>query len=446
MTRLRRSSCLVLLLGCLAASRTGAEVVAQKTTEAPSQIRPRLLVIGGDWAGRLPPAGSVNAPTFVDQVHPGQWVAVALMAQGAKRDQLLDGVRLDVRVTRRGASPVEFSRLQPRLVRPLKAQGADFALQAMTAGGISDADRAKLAQEVSLVTLAVWDTGWVVPESGEPVEYRLEATLSGGFGPAPAIEAATLACRPLTAWLQEPAPSAEELRKFINRHRSEVAPGYLINLLRTAADQELLKHQPIAGFFSAAFRDNSVNLRALLAAYPELDNRTQTAALMVLRLGGQNVSALVPGSSSSRLERLNQLTPLADLRQQPRLVDPVTPKVVGGLGNTMDVCWGCWIATGDATYLRALVDLLAGAPDYPALQAWQKAKGGEAGLNAAVARGLVYQIAGWSIGSFMRSDPLVADWIEYWRQDMTLPALVRAEIANLPKNPAFRRNQPEAAK
>ena len=445
MMRLRRPAGLAVLLGCLAAARGGADPASTGSADTPSLVRPQLLVIDGDWAGRIPPAGSVNAPAFVDQVHPGQRVGVALLAQGARRDQLFAGSRLDVRVTRGGGSPVEFSRLQPRTVRPLKAQGADFALQAMTAGGFSEADRAKLAQAISMVTIAVWDTGWVVPDSAEAVEYRLEVTLSGG-GPAPAIEATPVACRPVSAWLREPAPSAEELQKFISRHRSEAAPGYLIQLLRTAAGQEMLKHQPIAGFFGAAFRDSPLNLHALLAAYPELDARTQTAALMVLRLGGQNVAALVPGLSSARLQRLSNLAPLADLRLQPRLVDPVTPEFVGGLGHTMDVCWGAWIATGDASYLRALVELLAGAPDYPALQAWQKAKGGRAGLNAAVARGLVYQIAGWSIGSFMRSDPLVADWMDYWREDSSLPAVVRTEIAGLPRNPAFRRNQPGAAK
>jgi hypothetical protein len=66
------------------------------------------------------------------------------------------------------------------------------------------------------------------------------------------------------------------------------------------------------------------------------------------------------------------------------------PSVVGFLGV-------------GSRYLRALVGLLDGAEDFPTLQSWVKAKGGVKGLNAQVARGLAYQIAGWSIGSFQRT-------------------------------------------
>ena len=97
------------------------------------------------------------------------------------------------------------------------------------------------------------------------------------------------------------------------------------------------------------------------------------------------------------------------------------------------------MATGDPSYLRALVGLLDGAADFPTYQSWVRAKGGVKGLNAQVARGLAYQIAGWSIGSFQRTDPHASDWLLFWQHDAAFPSGLRKEIASLAANPAFQR-------
>ena len=98
------------------------------------------------------------------------------------------------------------------------------------------------------------------------------------------------------------------------------------------------------------------------------------------------------------------------------------------------------MATGDQSYLRAIVDRLDGAEDFPAYQSWAKAHGGVKGMNSRVAEGLVYQIAGWSLGSFQRSDPLVADWLLFWKDDATFPSKSKKEIEGLASNPAFKLN------
>jgi hypothetical protein len=54
-------------------------------------------------------------------------------------------------------------------------------------------------------------------------------------------------------------------------------------------------------------------------------------------------------------------------------------------------------------------------------------------------RGVCYSAAGWSIGSFQRSDPLAADYIEAILADPSTPANIKDELAHLGTNPAFQR-------
>ncbi|MFH0980448.1 MAG: hypothetical protein V2A79_02785, partial [Planctomycetota bacterium] len=62
-------------------------------------------------------------------------------------------------------------------------------------------------------------------------------------------------------------------------------------------------------------------------------------------------------------------------------------------------------------------------------------------LNAQVARGMAYQIAGWSLSSFQRTDPQVADWLLFWENDPNMPSTIRAQIASLFDNPIFRKTK-----
>jgi hypothetical protein len=48
--------------------------------------------------------------------------------------------------------------------------------------------------------------------------------------------------------------------------------------------------------------------------------------------------------------------------------------------------------------------------------------------------------AGWSMGSFQRNDPLVADYIEYMLASPDISESVKTELKGLLTNPAFKQN------
>jgi len=240
--------------------------------------------------------------------------------------------------------------------------------------------------------------------------------------------------------LKDPASDYEVLAKSYRRHRSELSPGQLLPLLREFCRLGPITSPPIHGIFASSYRQQPAALEAALELYPILDPRTQMALLYVLRRTGVNLRERMPSLPADVQTKLEAVESMKVPEDLPHFVDPVLPKQVSELGHKIDLCWAAWMATGESKYLRALVDLLAGAPDFKVFEEWTARKGGAAGLNASVARGLGYRIAGWSIGSFQRTDPLVADWLAYWRKQPDFPKQLSDELGTLPTNPAFQKN------
>ncbi|MBK8857651.1 MAG: hypothetical protein IPN11_08195 [Opitutaceae bacterium] len=415
-----------------------AEVQRVAGQEASNEILPRVFVLSADWAERIPPAGRVNAPEFLTTLHPGQKIAVGLMAKGPDRDRLFDGVRLTIKLAAPAYAGGPWRDLKPVTVRPIKAEGADFALLALQAAGIAEAEHDKLKKATALVTLAVFAPEWSVPMDGGETDVELLVEVTGAAMPV-APEPVRLRIRSVADWAKEPPLSDGEISKQMNRHRENLSPGQLLAWFRVMAKSPALKAPPVHALFAFAFKANPAARAAAVEAYPTLEPEVQPALLWVLRLGGADLPGLFPMLSRETLATFNDVEPLPDPRRLPRFQDPVNLQEVRDIGNVMDQCWAGWMATGDKSYLRALVGLLEGAPDFAVFKAWQEERGGAKGLNARVARGLAYQIAGWSISSFQRSDPHVADWLQYWHNDPAVPEVIRQEIMALPTNPAFQR-------
>jgi hypothetical protein len=261
----------------------------------------------------------------------------------------------------------------------------------------------------------------------------------GGTAAAVVLEPIKIKIRPSSDWLTGPPVGVDDFEHYLNRYHDNLPPGRLLHLLKSAVAAGVLKTPSILSFFAYSFQDREDAREAASALFPSLDPKMKLAVAISFRLGGLDTSAFTPGLSADMAETLKSIEQLKDPRKSMNYQDPISIDTVRGLGATMDECWGGWMATGDRTFLRALVALLGNAPDFPVFQSWVKNRGGEKGLNASVARGLAYQIAGWSIGAFQRADPHVSDWIIYWKADPDFPPDLRRELASVLTNPAFRR-------
>lgn len=415
----------------------GAEIhTVAASKPVPNRIRAQGLVISAKWLDLLPPAGRVNAPEQLRAVYPGQKVAVALIAEGPDRDTLFRGVTIDLKIASADGT-IEEHGLKAVAVKAIKAEGADMAMLALNAGGIEEGDRRKLEAATSLVTFGVFQPAWSVPVTEQAGEIRISGTVFGQ--PLPfTMEPVTLQVRSTADWITATTEHASEAQKALNRYHLDPPPGRLIGMLGSMARSGRVEKPAVLSFFTIAFRENGFARDEAIACFASLDAKTQSALLLVLRLGGYDTSVLAAGMSEESQKTLSAVEPAKDPRHFITYRDPVNIRQVNETAANMDRCWGGWMATGDQSYLRAVVGLLAGAPDFPAYQALVKTQGGQKGLTAAVARGLAYKVAGWSIGAFQRADPLVSDWLFYWQDDPAFPAPLRKELAGLAGNPAFR--------
>jgi len=434
---MRRLLLPLLLVAGLALSAR-AEIKTVVAAPAPTKLWPVIVVFATDWLGRIPPTGRVNGPDFLPSLHAGQRLTVGLMAEGAGRDELLQGVAGKVSfITHPGDAAQSFD-LKPAAIRQIKAEGADMSLFVLAAAGIKGDERTKVEAALSVVSLAALAPDWTVPADQPPAEVEIRVELSGPS--AVAIAPLRLPVKSVADWLKEPPPSVEAIGKQMTRYRSAVAPGELIAWFQAMARTPTLRVPAVHGYYVFSFKTNTQARAAVIAAYPSLAPEVQGALLWVLRLGGADLRQLLPRLPEEIAARYDSVAALPDPRSLPEFRDPLDVEAVKQLGDTMDLCWSGWMVTGDESYLRVLVSLLGHPEDFAELQTWQKNRGGEKGLNARVANGLGYQIAGWSIGSFQRSDPLVADWLAFWQNNPAVPEVLRHEIGTLLTNPAFKRN------
>jgi len=429
---------LVVLFSLCLAIRVSAVGSAFPSRAAPGTIHPDIRVVAADWSSQLPPTGSVNAPGRIEGLCPEQTFSLAIVADGEIRDNPWDTRRLDLRIESAGGTR-EFHGLKPSAIRAIKAEGADRVASVLAAGGIGGKDQAALTRAMALVTFALFQVDWSAPDVHEPAVVQIQATISGGAETAPTLRPLQLTIRPWTDWAKEPAASPAALGGYLNQFRDNAQPGLLLSLLAGTVDQNGLSSPAAAEYFALSFANNPAARKAALGMLPTLEPKLQEALLRVCRLGGVDLTDSLRGLSPAAQASVVSAQPFTDASRLPTFQDPVPLDSVRGIGGSMDQCWGAWMATGDPRYLRALVELLGAADDFNELAAWQKAKTGAKGLNAKVARGLAYQIAGWSLASFERTDPHVADWLIYWQNDPTVELELRKQIAALPTNPAFRR-------
>ncbi len=416
-----------------------AQVVVQKGPKEPGAVSDQVWVVPGGWTNRIPPSGSVNAPGFLDALAPGQRIGLGVIAKGEGRDHLLEGRSLQVTITLPSGSVTLTPKAAP--IRHIKAEGADMVLSVLKAGGISGPTETELDQATSLVSLMDFELPWEAPSVVKEVVATITLDLKGGVGPAPVLKPITLRIRPWSAWWSDSQPATPDLNAFMKGFHERPEPGRLLPMLKSAVRQKALDSHSVYGFFAAAFRSQPAARDAELTSLGTLEPVDQWAFLMMLKLGGSDVSAASSSLSADVQKSLQGAVPLADPPELFAFEDPVDPQRAMGLGVPMDQCWGGWMATGDSKYLKGLVSQLAFAPFLPDLNNLLKTKAGAAGLNAKVARGLAYRTAGWSLSSFQREDPQVADWIAYWGKDPSQPEIVRTQLGTLGSNPAFKQEK-----
>ena len=186
----------------------------------------------------------------------------------------------------------------------------------------------------------------------------------------------------------------------------------------------------LAAFLSAATNADPVaaqDFRTRIASQPPL---IRALGLLVLRSAGYDITSVLTTLSAEEQQKFLSLTPLQD---------PYDLAPTRELFQHLDMLWAVFGATGQFKPVNTVAGALGWRADYEDFDKLRKTPNHPSTLTPSVARGVTYTAAGWSLWSFQRNDPLVADYIDYMLALSDTPGAVKSELAGLSTNPAFKR-------
>lgn len=425
------------LLGCSLNALAAGTTVIKTPGPQPAKIVGRPLVMGAEvvrdqWPGTLP---LVNAPAPRTMALPGQCISIAVMAHGDDRDALLKDTAYSFEVELAGQRQ-KFDGLHPASIKRLKPEGGDFVMGALDAAG---ADKGSLP-ELSMASLATFELNWCVPKDARGGKATISGSAVLPKGVTLRFEKTSLSVVSFDKAVHAGKfDSKEAFGDWVMTYYRQPNPARVLAACRLLADDNMAFALNVRVFLIEVLKSSpeaAADLQARLAGeQPEV----RGYALYLLKHAGYDIGAVM-----ARLPEQERSFQEEFLRRAPPLVDPYDLQVNPAhfdLGERMDALWSTYLVTGRQKPVRAIAELLTWRDDYPAIREAQKTPHEKKALTVAMGRGVGYMIAGWSLGSFARHDPLVADFVAAWKADPATPKVLREELDSLLVNAAFDRSR-----
>jgi hypothetical protein len=419
------------VFGILVLTTTGSSLSAQNEVKELKSL-PRKnevflflvneAVVQIQWPHTL---NLVNAPGKVKLLNPGQCIRAGVVATGDNRDEYLDRTKLSFRVKFSGQN--QDHPLAPLAqTKQIKPEGGDFVTEALAAGGIKN-------PLLTTASMGVSADNWCVPADAVGGSATVEAEVETPAGHK-TLKPATLQIEGYETGSKRQFKDAEEASNFLMHYHWEPNPARLFPALQSLAAVKSLRENP-ANLESSAVTFGSA-LKASPAAAQDFMTRissetgfTRAFGLLALLEGGYDIGPVLKAMSDEDRQKF---------AQRPDLPDPYDFSHVEDIGAREDMLWGIFMTTGDIAPLQQITSALKWRADWDDLQKARKSSNPPKEWTPAIGRAVGYAAAGWSLGSFQRTDPLAADYIEYMTASPDTPPAIKSELTGLFTNPAFR--------
>jgi len=422
-------------VGLLAAIWVASPVLSQDAVypppkPTPPKIESHMLLLSESvlqiqWPHTL---DLVNVPENIALVNPGQCVRVAVIGKGDNRDDYLSRTKLLFSVRFEGHT--ETRPLAPLAeIKKMKPEGGDFATAALAAGGIKLPDALR-----TMASLGVSAGQWCAPLDLHDGVATVEATVETPGG-RQALTPSTMNVETFETGSKQPFKTSEELSSLLTTYYRQPHPARLLPALRflVADHAKNPGHgsaEMFAAFLSAAVKADraaALDLQSRIVSEPPL---VRALGLLALRAAGYDVGKVLDQMSAEDKQKFSSLPPLQD---------PYDLAPTQALPQHLDLLWVTFGATGQFEPVKTIASVLGWRSDYDEFDRLRRSPDRPISLTPSIMRGATYTAAGWSLGSFQRQDPLVADYIDYLSAATDTPAAVKSELEGLMTNPAFKR-------
>ena len=367
----------------------------------------------------------VNAPQNITLLNPGQCIRVGVVATGDNRDSYLEKTKLSFRVKNSGqtqnhplASLAQFKQMKP--------EGGDFVTAALAAGGIKN-------PLLTTATMGVSADNWCAPADASDGTATVEAEVETPSGHQK-LNPSTIQIESFQTGSKKLFKDADELGNFLQVYYRQPNPARLLPALQSVI-AEMTAHprsgfiENVAAFLTAALKTDPVAAKDFLARIATEPPMTRSLGLLVMRSAGYDISSVLNILSAEAQQKFQTIHPLAD---------PYDLTPTQALFGHLDLMWSTFGATGQFKPIQTIASTLSWRADYDEFDKLRKTPNHPSTLTPSIARGAAYMAAGWSLGSFQRNDPLVADYIEFMRASPDTPEAIKSELTELSTNPAFK--------
>lgn len=366
-----------------------------------------------------------NPPQNLKLLNPGQCIRIGVIASGDGNDADLGKTQVSFHIEFAGKA--EDHPLAPfAAIKRMKSEGEDMINAALLYAGVPLPD-------ISEASLGASRDGWCVPGDAQDGIATIDAEAETPNGHKK-LARATIQIESFETGSKRTFKDGDEFEKFAMGYHYQPNPARLFPLLRYFAADTKYRAQTgspetTAALFGSALKADPAAARDFMSRVASQSGFTRAFGLLVLLGAGYDIDpALKTMSEEDRQKFANH----------PVLPDPFDFSHVEDIGTRLDMLWSIFSASGQFAPVRQIASALAWRPDWEDFDKARKSPNPPKEWTPAIGRAVGYGAAGWALGSFQRTDPLAADYIEYLIASPDTPDMVKTELKGLATNPAFR--------
>jgi len=393
----------------------------------PAKIEKQLLlfpdsVVQEQWPHML---NLVNPPQNLKLLNPGECIRVGIVATGDDRDNFLGKTQLAFRVE--SAGHTDSHDLAPLAgIKQVKPEGGDFVTAVWGAANI----RNPIPAPASLGASA---DSWCVPADAQDGTATIDAEVETPGG-RQKLSRTKIQIESFEAGSKRAFKNEDESESFLMNYHGQPHPARFFPELQFYAADTRWRSQTgaletTAAAFSAALKGNPAEADDFMARIAAQTGFTRAFGLLVLLDAGYNIDPVLKTMSEEDRKMF---------AKHPILPDPFDLTHVEDIGTRLDMLWSIFTSTGQFAPVQKIATALAWRPDWDDLDRARKSANPPKEWTPAIGRAVGYGAAGWALGSFQRTDPLAADYIEFLIASPDTPETVKTELKGLQTNPAFK--------
>jgi hypothetical protein len=367
----------------------------------------------------------VNAPQNVTLLNPGQCIRVGIFATGDDRDAYLDKTTVSFRV--KFAGQTQDHPLAPLAqTKQIKPEGGDFVTQALAAADIKN-------PLLTMASMGVSAANWCVPADAQDGTATIEAEIESSGGHQNQ-KPSKIQIESFETGSKRSFKDREEFEGFFMTYYRHPNPARLLPALQffsadTKARENRGTPESIAASIGSALKANPVAAKDFMTRISAQTGFTRAFGLMTLLFAGLDIDPALKTMSDEDRQMF---------ARHPTLPDPNAMSADGENATRLDMLWGMFTSTGQIAPIRKIASALAWRSDWEAFDKLRKTPNHPTEWTPSIARAVTYGAAGWALGSFQRTDPLVADYIEFMLASPDTPQTIKSELSGLSTNPAFK--------